>query len=89
MKDRLTIIAYDASDTIMSRVNMTAEQGKQPLQGVMVVARNMVRIKGCVRTEIHLFESETAPDDGAPLAAIWLKDLYWGNSSSWPLSICD
>ena len=78
MTGRLTIIAYDASGTMMSRVNMK----KQPLQDMMWVARNMVRIKGCVRTEVHPFESETAPYEGAPLAVIRLEDLYWGNSSS-------
>jgi hypothetical protein len=82
MTERVTIRAYDATGTMISRVNMKAGQGKQPLQGVMVVARNMVRIKGCVRAEISPFERETVADEGALLAVIRLEDLYWGNASS-------
>ncbi len=81
MTDRLAIIARDASGTIISRVDVAADRGKQPLQGVMAIARNMLRIKGCVRTEVYPFESENATYEGTPLAVLQLDDLFWGSSS--------
>jgi hypothetical protein len=81
MTDRLAIIARDSSGTVISRAHVAADRGKQPLQGVMGIARNMLRIKGCVRTEIHSFESEQATYEGIPLAVVRLEDLFWGNPS--------
>ena len=84
MSDRVTIIALDASGTVISRVNVSVSSGKQPLQGVMAIARNMLRIKGCVRAEIHAFAGETAIHEDTPLEVVKLDDLFWGNSSQTP-----
>jgi len=50
----------------------------------MAIARNMLRIKGCVRAEIHAFAGETAIDEDTPLEVVKLDDLFWGNSSQTP-----
>ncbi len=84
MSDRVTIIARDASGTVISRVNVSVGSGEQPLQGVMAIARNMLRIKGCVRAEIYAFAAGTAIDEDTPLEVIKLDDLFWGNSSQAP-----
>ena len=84
MSDRVTIIARDASGAVISRVNVSVDSEKQALQGVMAIARNMLRIKGCTRAEIYAFASkDTLPED-APLAVVRLDDLFWGNSSQTP-----
>ncbi|HEV2662728.1 MAG TPA: hypothetical protein VGU68_19130 [Ktedonobacteraceae bacterium] len=84
MSDRVTIIALDASGTVISRVNVSVSSGKQPLQGVMAIARNMLRIKGCVSAEIHAFVGETAIHEDVPLEVVQREELFWGNASQTP-----
>ena len=81
MKDRFTIIARDASDTIISQVTIHAAAGKQPLEGMMATARNMLRIKGCVRTEIHPLEDDASKYVGSPLVVLLVQDLFLSDVS--------
>ncbi len=76
MKDRFAIIARDASDQIISQVTIHAAPGKQPLEGMMATARNMLRIKDCVRTEIHPLEDDGSMYVSPPLAVLLVQDLF-------------
>lgn len=85
MKDRFAIIARDASDQIISQVSIHAPPGKQPLEGMMATARNMLRIKGCVRTEIHPLEDDASMYVGSPLVVLLVQDLFLSDVSPAPL----
>ena len=81
MKDRFAIIARDASDQIISQVTIHAAPGKQPLEGMMATARNMLRIKDCVRTEIHPLEDDGSLYVNPPLVVLLVQDLFLSDVS--------
>ncbi len=85
MKDRFAIIARDASGQIISQVSIHAAPGKQPLEGMMATARNMLRIKDCVRTEIHPLEDDASMYVNPPLVVLLVQDLFLGDISPAPL----
>lgn len=70
MQNRFAILALDASGKIMSRVILRAEPGKQPLQGIKTVAGNMLRLKGCVRTEIRAMENDASMSTCSPVKVL-------------------
>jgi hypothetical protein len=49
---------------------LRAEPGKQPLQGIKTVAGNMLRLKGCVRTEIHAMENDASMSTCSPVEVL-------------------
>ncbi len=80
-QDRFAILARDASGRIMSWVTVQADPAKQPLQAMMAVARTLVRIKGCVRTEIHPLENDASMSARSPLVVLMAQNLLWGHVS--------
>ena len=80
MKNRLAILARDASGKIISKVVVSVDQSDKKLKEIMPIARNMLRIKRCSRTEIYPFESATSQYQGPPLAVLWATDLFRGIS---------
>lgn len=51
----------------------------------MATARNMLRIKGCVRTEIHPLEDEASMYVDPPLVVLLVQDLFLSDVSPAPL----
>jgi hypothetical protein len=74
--DQFTITARDASDQIISRVIAVSQLSDNPVRGVMPLARNMLRIKGCARVEIHDGASQTPEESRLPLRQLSVQDLY-------------
>ncbi len=74
--DQFTITARDASDQIISRVIAVSHLRDDRVRGVMPLARNMLRIKGCARVEIHDGASQTPEESRLPLRQLSVQDLY-------------
>ena len=85
MLKHVTVIARDASGAVISQVNINVKDlEKQSLQGVMAIARNMLRIKGCARAEIYTFARKSAQHEDTPLAVVQHDDLFRENASQEP-----
>ena len=74
--DQFTITARDASGQIISRVVAVSPLRDDRVRGVMPLARNMLRIKGCARVEIHDGTSQTPEENRFPLRQLSVEDLY-------------